>query len=219
MSAATRRRAVLFDLDGTLVDSLADIGDALNAVLAERGHPTHARVAYQTLVGDGARELVRRALPPDASGELDAVLAAYKARYHAHLVVETRPYDGVVALLETLASRGLALAVVTNKPHEAAVEIVRTLFAPGTFEVVLGQKEGVPHKPDPAGPNEVLARLGVAAADAFFVGDTSTDMRTAVNAELVGIGVTWGFRGRDELLAHGATVVVDTPEEIARFVG
>jgi phosphoglycolate phosphatase len=208
------RPAFLFDMDGTLVDSLEDIGRSMNAVLEELGHPTHTIEAYRTLVGDGARALVERALPAHARAEIDDALRHYKARYRTHLVVRSRPYDGIVPMLEALASRGAALAVVTNKPHDAALEIVDRLFPTVRFAAVLGQKDGVPHKPDPTGPVSIARTLGVAPSDTFFVGDTDTDMQTANNAGMIAVGVLWGFRGRDELERHGARHIVADPAEI-----
>lgn len=210
--------AILFDMDGTLVDSLGDIGDSMNAVLAELGHPTHTLDAYRTLVGEGARELVRRALPHHAAHELEDALARYKARYATHLIVTSAPYAGVPAMLTALAARGVPMAVVTNKPHEAAREIVARLFAAGTFAEVLGQREGFAHKPDPSGALGVAAQLGVSPANAWFVGDTDTDMRTARAAGMRALGVTWGFRDRAELEAHGAHRIVDQPDQILEVV-
>jgi len=212
------RGAVLFDLDGTLLDSLEDIGDAMNAVLASLGHPTHTMHAYRTLVGEGARELARRALPPEARHDVDHVLARYKAHYRANLVVKSKPYDGIVSMLEALKHASIVMAVVTNKPHDVAMEIVAQVFAPHSFARVIGQRDGHPHKPDPTDALAVVRALGVDPAEAFFVGDTDTDMRTARNAGMRAIGVTWGFRDRDELERHGAHVIVDHPQEIVRLV-
>lgn len=217
-------RTFLFDMDGTLVDSLEDIADSMNAVLEALGHPTHTLEAYRTLVGDGARALVERALPPAAetaearAAQVDEALRRYKARYHTHLVVKSRPYDGVVPMLEALVARGATLAVVTNKPHDAAVEIVARLFPTVRFAEVLGQKDGIPHKPDPAGPLSIVRGLGVDPGDAFFVGDTDTDMKTARNAGMIAVGVLWGFRDRAELERHGARHIVAHPSEIVALV-
>jgi phosphoglycolate phosphatase len=218
------RRTFLFDMDGTLVDSLADIGDSMNAVLEALGHPTHTLEAYRAFVGDGARALVERSLPASAetddvrAARIDDALRRYKARYHTHLVVKSRPYDGVVAMLEALAARGATLAVVTNKPHEAAVEIVAQLLPTVRFAEVCGQKDGIPHKPDPTGPLAIVRALGVAPGDAFFVGDTDTDMLTARNAGMVAVGVLWGFRDRAELERHGAQHIVEHPGEIVTLL-
>jgi len=211
--------AVLFDLDGTLVDSLADIGDSMNTVLAELGLPTHTPEVYRVLVGDGARALAQRALPQDAQGRLDDVLARYKAHYDAHPVVKSRPYPGIVSMLEALVAQGVPLAVVTNKPHDLAVEIVARLLPGVPFVAVLGQRDGVPHKPDPAGPLSIARGLGIDPTTAIFVGDTDTDMRTANNAGMVAVGVLWGFRGEQELVAHGARHIVRAPLEILSLAG
>jgi phosphoglycolate phosphatase len=211
--------AVLFDLDGTLVDSLADIGSAVDAVLARLGHPSHSLDAYRSFVGEGARELVRRALPPGHTAEqLEHALALYRAQYRAHVVEQTRPYDGIEALLAQMRSRGVPLAVVTNKPHEVALEVVDRCFARGTFEAVLGQRDGEPHKPDPAGALSILRALGVTPSEALFVGDSDVDMKTAKNAGIRAVGVTWGFRDRGVLEAHGADHLVEHPREIAMLL-
>ncbi len=211
-------RAVLFDLDGTLLDSIEDIGDAMNAVLSERGHPVHTMRAYRTLVGEGARELARRALPAHARHDVDDTLGRYKAHYRANLVVKSKPYDGVPEMLEALARASIVMAIVTNKPHDVAVEIVARVFAPRTFAIVLGQRDGEPHKPDPHVALSVARELGADPSETWFVGDTDTDMRTASNAGMRAMGVTWGFRDRDELEANGARVIVDRAGEIVRHV-
>ncbi len=208
------RSAVLFDLDGTLVDSLEDIADALNAVLREQGYPTHAVDAYRALVGGGARELVRRALPPVDDATFAPIFARFRAYFAEHLVVRSRPYPGIADMIEELRRARVALGVVSNKPHAAAREVVERLFPSHPFEVVLGQREGIPHKPDPRGLLEALASLGVDARDALFVGDSDVDVWTATNAGAIPVAVAWGFRSREELLAAGARHLVEHPREI-----
>jgi phosphoglycolate phosphatase len=207
-------RAYLFDMDGTIVDSLGDIGGSMNHVLAELGLPTHAIDDYKEMVGEGARALIERALPPGREDLHDEALRRYKARYATHLVVTSRPYEGIVALLEALAARGHALGVVTNKPHGAAQGVVDALFRRGTFGVVIGEREGLPRKPDPAPALAAAEALGGAAGDCVFVGDTSVDMATARAAGMTSVGVLWGFRGRGELEAAGARHIVSHPAEI-----
>lgn len=143
-------RAVLFDMDGTLIDSLSDIAASLNHVLTEAGLEPHPLEAYKTLVGEGAAELVRRAVPKELASMHAELLARYKARYRTHLIVESRPYDGIEELLAELEARGVPKAVVTNKPHAAAVEIVERLLGRFAWASVHGQRDGVPHKPHPA---------------------------------------------------------------------
>jgi phosphoglycolate phosphatase len=203
--------AVLFDLDGTLVDSLADIAASMNHVLGQLGHPTHSEEAIRHFVGEGARHLVSRSMPERSSeAAIDHALVAYKERYRSHLVVSTRPYEGIVPLLSALRSQGTRLGVVTNKPHPAAQKMVDQLFASGSFGVVLGEEHNKPRKPDPAPALEAASVLGVAKERCVFVGDTSVDMHTARAANMVAVGVTWGFRGRDELVAAGAHHVVES---------
>ena len=212
-----RRRGFLFDMDGTLVDSLSDIGNAMNAVLASYGLPEHAIETYKTLVGDGARSLVEKSLPEDAKHLTSEALVRYKARYATHLVVESRPYEGIAPMLATLSERGVRLGVVTNKPHDAAIEVMNKLFPGLHFDIVLGQKEGMPHKPDPSGALLAAKALGTEPSETFFVGDTDTDMKTANNAGMIAVGVLWGFRDEAELRAHGARLLARHPSDLLAF--
>lgn len=209
------RRAILFDLDGTLVDSLTDIAGSLNHVLGELGYPQHKLDAVRRFVGEGARHLVQSAMP-DRSSELDIdrALALYKERYRTHLVVDTRPYDGLPALLDSLVARGAALGVVTNKPHAPAQELVQRLFAPDLFGVVVGDRPGRARKPDAAPALEAAATLGVAPERCLFVGDTAIDIHTAHAAGMIAVGVTWGLRDRAELEAARAHHVVTSVSEL-----
>lgn len=217
--SAHRVKAVLFDLDGTLVDSLADIAASMNHVLKELGHPTHSEEAIRHFVGEGARHLVSRAMPAASSeAAIDHALVAYKERYRSHLVVSTRPYDGIVALLAALRAEGKLLGVVTNKPHPAAQRMVAELFLPGVFGVVLGEEHNKPRKPDPAPALEAAGALGVARESCVFVGDTAVDMHTGRAANMVAVGVSWGFRGRDELVAAGAHHVVKSVAELSSLL-
>ncbi len=206
-------RAVLFDLDGTLLDTLLDLALAVNEVLERAGHPTRPVDAYRHLVGDGIRELVRRALPAGARGpdEVETRLAEMRAAYGRRWRDHTRPYEGATSALAQLRGRGLRLAVLSNKPDDFTHLCVET-FLPGTgFEAVVGARADRPLKPDPAAATEIARGLGVPPGRVLYVGDTSTDMRTAVSAGMVPVGALWGFRDAGELLASGARHLVDRP--------
>lgn len=210
--------AVLFDLDGTLVDSLGDIAASMNHVLLELGHPVHDRASIRSFVGEGARHLVARSLPSGSSeAAIDHALALYKARYRSHLIVETKPYDGIEALLSTLAQRGVRLGVVTNKPEAAAIAMVKTLFGEGRFGVVIGEDPTKPRKPHPGPALEAARALEVAPSACCFVGDTSVDIETGRAAGMTTIGVTWGFRDADDL--EGADHVVSSVRALTERFG
>lgn len=207
-------RALVFDLDGTLVDSLADIAAACNHVLAAEGLPQHGLEAYRVFVGEGMRRLVERAAPGLPPERLAALVGAVRARYEAHLLDATRCYPGIPEALTAAAQAGFALAVLSNKPHELTGEVVAALLPDVPFAAVEGERLGRPRKPDPAGALAVAAALGVAPAEAWLIGDTKTDMDTARAAGMVPVGVLWGFRPRAELEAHGARRLLARPDEL-----
>lgn len=214
-------KAVIFDLDGTLVDSLADLSDSVNLMLESYGFPTHEVEKYRYFVGNGSKKLMERTLPRDkaASAEfVEEALVKYKAIYKERLLEKTRPYNGVRELLAELKSRGIPLAVCTNKHNDAALTIVKILFAPGTFEEVLGDRPGFPKKPNPATPLEIASHLGVKPDEVAYLGDTSVDMETAVHAGFLPVGVLWGFRPEEELVKNGAKVLLKAPLELLEKV-
>ena len=214
-------KAVIFDLDGTLVDSLADLSDSVNLMLESYGFPTHEVEKYRYFVGNGSKKLMERTLPRDkaASAEfVEEALVKYKAIYKERLLEKTRPYNGVLELLEELKSRGIPLGVCTNKHNDAALTIVKILFAPGTFEEVLGDRPGFPKKPNPATPLEIASHLGVKPDEVAYLGDTSVDMETAVHAGFLPVGVLWGFRPEEELVKSGAKVLLKAPLELLEKV-
>ena len=214
-------KAVIFDLDGTLVDSLADLSDSVNLMLESYGFPTHEVEKYRYFVGNGSKKLMERTLPRDKAASADFVeeaLAKYKAIYKDRLLEKTRPYNGVRELLAELKSRGIPLAVCTNKHNDAALTIVKILFAPGTFEEVLGDRPGFPKKPNPATPLEIASHLGVKPDEVAYLGDTSVDMETAVHAGFLPVGVLWGFRPEEELVKSGAKVLLKAPLELLEKV-
>ena len=204
---------MLFDLDGTLVDSLGDITDGVNHVLAAAGHPTHDETAVAAMVGDGAAMLIERAAPLGA--DLPALLEALKLFYGAHAVDRTRPYPGVLSLLDACKSAGLRLAVLSNKPEPMVHTVVDALFAPGTFAVSAGQRADRPKKPDPTYALEIAERLGTPPSACAFVGDSPVDVQTGNAAGMVAIAVTWGFRSRAQLEHDGPAHLVDTVDGLS----
>ncbi len=209
--------AVVFDLDGTLLDSLADIATAANVVLDAHGLPTHELDAYRYFVGSGVRHLLDRTLPePYRSDEQLAgqLIAEFLEQYRQTCNVQTRLYDGITEMLDALVQRQLALAVLSNKPQAATSQCVDYYLSGYPFVAVLGQSPTRPPKPDLTGIREILARLQVAPENALYLGDTAIDMQTAGGAGMPAVGVTWGFRDRDELIAAGAQRLIDHPAEL-----
>ncbi|WNG40723.1 HAD family hydrolase [Archangium violaceum] len=207
-------RAALFDLDGTLLDSLHDIGAAMNHALASQGLPVHPLAAYRHFVGEGVQVLVSRAVPADRAELQAPVLAAYRAFYAEHMQDHTRPFPGIPALLARLADEGVKLAVLSNKPDASTRRLVADLLPDVRFGAVYGERSGVPRKPDPTAALSIAAELGVGPGDCAFIGDTGVDMETARAAGMYGVGVTWGFRGEEELQTHGARVLARTADEL-----
>jgi phosphoglycolate phosphatase len=207
---------VLFDLDGTLLDTLQDLGDSVNRVLAARGWPVHTLEDYRYFVGEGARTLISRALPEGHRdpATVNAALAAYRADYQQKWNVATRPYDGIPELLAALRRRGLVLGVLSNKPHAMTVKCIEGYFPGVPFRALLGQRDSVAHKPDPAGAFEAAHLMDVAPGRMLYIGDTGTDMQTACAAGMFALGVTWGFRPEAELRENGAAAVVRRPAEV-----
>jgi len=207
-------QAVLFDLDGTLADTLDDIADAVNHALALHGLPTHPRDAYRTLVGEGVDRLVEKAVPDNRGDLHDSVYGGVRDYYLAHMLDKTAAYDGVPDMLDALAARGIPMAVLSNKPGPATERIVAELFGRWEFAAVVGQTPEEPHKPDPGAALRIAAAVGAAPGRCLFLGDTSTDMETAVAAGMFPVGALWGFREADELLAFGARALIERPMDL-----
>lgn len=214
------KQLVIFDLDGTLLNTIDDLAVSANYALRRHGFPEHELSAYRFFVGNGITKLIERAMP-EAERRESLVLQLreeFVAYYQQHKTDLTRPYPGIPELLNSLRSRGLLLAVASNKYHQGTVELIRYYFGDHFFRVVLGQRENVPVKPNPAIVEEILRETGVSGADTLYVGDSGVDMQTAANAGLASVGVTWGFRSRQELEENGACHLVDQPGEILGFV-
>lgn len=209
-------QAVLFDLDGTLLDSLADIGESMNSVLSAMGFAAHPLGDYRAFVGDGVTVLARRALPEPRRDEDTVAQCVARMRdvYRRRLAVHTKPYDGIAEMLDALEARGMPKAVLSNKPHDLTVELVKSVLGKWTFDPVFGERPETARKPDPAGALEVARRLAVPPPAILYIGDTPTDMRTAIAAGMRAVGAAWGFRSAPELRAAGATAIVHTPFEI-----
>lgn len=200
-------KAVLFDMDGTLLDTLADMAAAVNHILSVHGYPLRTVEEVRAFVGNGARKLMERALPPDVTGgAFEALLEEYRQWYEAHACVKTAPYPGVPAVLAALHRAGVRCAVVSNKPDGATRELAARFF-PGL--PAFGQQDGIPAKPAPDMVYHALAELGVEASAAAYVGDSEVDVALARNAKLPLVAVSWGFRGREALEEAGAALVVD----------
>lgn len=211
---------VIFDLDGTILDTLEDLADATNWVCAQHGWPVHPLEAYKGFVGNGAGKLLERVTPSivELTPELRRTLMAeFSQRYTAHSANKTHAYEGMPQALARLKAAGVRMAVLTNKPHAAAGPIVERYY-PGVFDAVQGAVVGAPLKPDPTVLLALLERLGASKDETLFVGDSNVDIRTGKNAGLAACGVLWGFRTRAELTAEGADFIAQRPEELAELV-
>ena len=210
---------VIFDLDGTLINSLDDIADACNRVLARHGLPTHETRAYCYFVGNGAAKLVERALPEDVRGteRQEQLYEEYCKDYHQNASVKTCPYDGMPEALERIKAAGISIAVLTNKPDVAAGPVMERYY-PGVFPIVRGGLPGVPLKPDPEPVIALMERMGAEKETTLFVGDSNVDIQTAKNSGIASCGVLWGFRTRQELEQEGADYLVSTSEELCGII-
>ena len=207
-------KAILFDLDGTLVNSIYDIGGAMNHALESLGQPTFSIEQYYKMVGNGMRTLCSRALAPDKQHLLDTLLERYNARYLAHCCDDTVVYDGVPQLLQQLHAQGCKLALITNKPAPQAKNVMDTLLPGAPLDVVWGQQPPFAVKPDPAVYFHVCELLGVAPEETLYCGDSDVDILFARNAGAKGVGCLWGFRGEDELKQAGAHYLAARPLDI-----
>jgi phosphoglycolate phosphatase len=209
-----RLRAIFFDLDGTLLDTLGDIAAACNHAMRTLGQPSHPPDDYRLMVGEGADVLVRRALPADRQHLADEALRRFKEYYVAHAVEFTQPYAGIAELLDGLVQRHIALAVVTNKPQINAQIVVDRLLDRWPWFAIAGERQDVPKKPDPTSTLRIASRLGIAPGECGFLGDSHIDMRTAQAAGMLPIGAAWGFRGSEELDAAGAKWMLRRPTDL-----
>ncbi|HOC56874.1 MAG TPA: HAD family hydrolase [Verrucomicrobiota bacterium] len=214
-------RAVVFDLDGTLLDTLEDIADAANRVLVGRGFPTHPISRYRGFIGEGVVRLMKCALPePNQDpATVQACVEAYQREYARNWNVKTKPYAGVPDLLDALVARGLKLAVLSNKPDAFTQQCVRELLPSWSFDMVIGASDAFPRKPNPGSALEIARRLAVPSEECLYIGDSGVDMQTAQAAGMFAAGVLWGFRDRQELLGDGAQALIKEPGEVIGLLG
>lgn len=212
-------KIIVFDLDGTLLDTLDDLADAGNEVLKKSGFPEHARNGYKYFVGDGMRVLIDRITPDTVFGkELDACCALFEDTYSSCWDNKTRVYDGIAEMIVKLKNLGIKLTILSNKPHEFTKMCVENYFPENSFDLVFGQRQGVAKKPDPAGAYEIARLLGVNPEECMYVGDTAVDMQTGKSAGMFTVGVLWGFRDFEELQRNKADLIVKHPMEIVKHV-
>lgn len=213
-------KLVIFDLDGTLLNTIEDLAISVNHVLEKYGYPKHNVEQYKYFVGNGITSLIERAVPKEVcTKELVAQLQAdYVVHYAEHGKDNTAPYSGIVELIAELKDRGKILTVASNKHHMATEELVNHYFGSDTFSVVYGKRDGVAAKPDPRIVFDIIEQCGVSAHEVLYIGDSSTDMQTAQNASVRSVGVTWGFRSREELETNGANHIIDSPMELIGLI-
>jgi len=213
-------KAVLFDLDGTLLDTLTDLADATNHALRSLGFPEHPRESFRYFVGDGVETLIQRVLPGDRcdAATMAECASLMRREYGQRWAATTRPYNGIPELLDSLASRGIPMAILSNKPDEFTRLCVSQLLPEWQFAAVLGAGTLFSRKPDPAGAREIARRLGVAPGEVVYLGDTNTDMQTAVAAGMFPVGALWGFRTADELTASGAQALAERPLDLLLII-
>lgn len=212
-------KAVIFDLDGTLLNTIDDLANSVNFMLKQSNFPTFSVDEFKYKVGNGMRKLIERSLPETykTDEQIEKSLEVFMACYNKHKNDNTAPYENILDLLETLKQKGIKLAVATNKAHIAAKPLVENTFQ-GLFDEIAGQKENVPTKPNPQIVFSILEKLNVMPDECLFVGDSGVDMQTAKNASIKAVGVLWGFRKEDELLQNGADEIISSPLELLKLI-
>ena len=215
------KKAVIFDLDGTLTNTLKSIWKSANLALADVGLPTFEVDRYRYFVGDGVDELVRRALVANGDEELvcfEQVRERYLYHFEKYVNYEVKPYDGICELLAALKERGILMAVNSNKPHERTVEVVEEIFGKGTFDMLVGQCEERARKPAPDGVLYIMDKLQLTSDEVVYLGDTCVDMQTGKSAGVYTLGALWGFRDRQELEENHADAIIEHPMEVLDYI-
>lgn len=208
----------MFDLDGTLADTLADIAASANHALTQLGRPTHPVASYRYLAGQGLESLMTDALGPDHQHLVEQGAEHFRAYYKDHSLDFTQPFEGIAQVLDTLEAKKIPMAVLSNKPHPATLQVVRDVFGAWSFAAVQGHEPPTPLKPDPASGLSIAAKLGIAPEDWLYVGDTRVDMETATRAGFYPLGVLWGFRDEPELRESGAKQIIAHPLELLNLI-
>lgn len=214
-------KLAIFDLDGTLLNTVEDLGNATNYALEQCGFPIHPIDEYYQMVGRGIYNLFRAAIPSEYANEdnVQKMASYFIPYYDEHKCDYTRPYDGIPEMLRNITGRGVRLAVASNKYQDGAEKLVHHFFGDYEFVKILGQREGQPIKPDPAIVDQILAEVPyISKAETVYVGDSNVDMQTGANAKVRTIGVSWGFRGREELAAYHPSAIIDTPEDLSKTI-
>ena len=214
------KKLVIFDLDGTLLDTIADLAESANYALKQLGYPTHDVETIRTFVGNGINKLLERALPPHEQTEENVMRmrAHFVPYYDVHNADLSSPYPGIVNLLEDLQAKGIQIAVASNKYQAATVKLVKQYFPNIDFVEILGQREGINVKPDPTIVFDILKKAKVSFEETLYVGDSGVDMQTAINAGIDAVGVTWGFRPRAELESFQPMGLIDKAEDLLEFI-
>jgi len=215
----TNPKAIVFDLDGTLLNTLADLANAVNRALLHFDFPGHEKDAYRYFVGDGAKMLIKRALPETHRDNkyIEKCLNIFKKEYEKNWNDKTRLYPGIADLLDSLGSHGIKMAILSNKPHAFTQKCVKHYLSKWEFDVVMGQQESFPAKPDPSGALYIARQMKIEPASFCYAGDSAVDMKTARAAGMFPIGVLWGFRPLEELKANGAELLVNEPSRIVQY--
>jgi len=213
-------KAIIFDLDGTLLDTLEDIANAANRVLVAKGFPPRSLDVHRKAVGSGARVLMERILPSEKKdpSTIQECFEAFRKDYGDNWNVKTKPYRGIPELLDELQRRKMKMAVLSNKRADFTRKCVENILVKWKFDAVLGGEDGLPSKPDPAGAVEIVNRLGISAKEFIYLGDTGVDMETAKKAGMFAAGALWGFREKEELLMFGADILIERPMDLVKML-
>lgn len=211
--------AVIFDLDGTLINSLEDIADSTNEALAAQGFSSHSSEAYKLFIGNGMKQLIRNATPENTGEDkIEQILKDFRVIYNKNYVNKTRPYNNVEQLLEQLKAMGIRMSICSNKADKMTNEIVEKTIGKEYFDVVFGERDGIPRKPDPASLLEAAELMKVSPEETIYIGDSGGDMVSAKNAGMYAVGALWGFRDRDELEKDGAQLLISDPLDLVEYI-